>query len=176
MTVNYVADTEAVSIGTGSRVRLIVEYWTVAMEDQDSCGSCDATLALLHEAIDAVRPFAERLGIVIDVAASKITTWDDAVEQGIVASPTIRAEGLEMRPVHPDGSQARVWSWRGTVGASPAPEALLDLLLRAVAERSRRLGAYLAEGGPAPYVRTYLRATAAADTAPTATCGPVPCG
>jgi len=138
--------------------RLAVEYWTVTMGGQDSCSSCDQTLAEVGRAMDTVRPLAARLGITIELLPHTITTWPEAVDHGVVASPTLRAAGLEFRPSHPDESDARVWEWRGTAASSAAPEAVLDFLVQALAARCQQLGGYLASGGPAPYVRQFLRA------------------
>jgi hypothetical protein len=164
-------------------VRLGVEYWTVAMEGQSSCGSCDATLAALSEAIVVVRPLAARLGIAVDVLPRTIVTWAQAVEHGIVASPTIRAACLEMRPSHREDSESRSWAWRGNTTPSATPQALLAFLVQALAMRSHQIDDYLASGGPHPYVRQFLQ-----EAPPTASptveeqraadcgCGPVSCG
>jgi hypothetical protein len=138
--------------------RLQVEYWTVTMDQQSSCGSCDETLTELSSVVDSVRPLAGRLGIAVEVVPRTVATWLEAVDHGIVASPTIRAAGIEVRPSHPDGSETRVWEWRGTTTGSPTPDALFDFLVRAVAVRSEQVSDYLASGGPAPYVRHYLQA------------------
>ncbi|WP_433500727.1 DUF2703 domain-containing protein [Sphaerimonospora sp. CA-214678] len=137
-------------------VRLTVDYWTVAMNGQDSCGSCDATLATLTEAIEMIRPLATRLGITIDVQPRTVDRWAEAIEYGISASPTIRAAGVELRPCHPDGSEHRLWTWRGETGAELPVEAALDGLLRALVARSAQLGGFLADGGPSPYIRQHL--------------------
>ena len=144
--------------------RLAVEYWTVVMGSQDSCTSCDQTLAEVGSAVDTVRPLAARLGITIELLPRTITTWPEAVDHGVVASPTLRAAGLEFRPSHPDESDARVWEWRGMAASSAPPEALLDFLVQAIAARSQQLGGYLARGGPAAYVRQFLRAAPTAQT------------
>ncbi len=137
--------------------RLTVEYWTVAMEGQSSCGSCDVTLTALQEAVATIRPIADRLGLFVDVVSRTVATWSEAVENGIVASPTIRAGGAELRPAHLDGSEERVWQWRGQQAGEVPAEALLDFLVQAVGVRSRAIGDYLAAGGPAPYLRRFLR-------------------
>jgi uncharacterized protein DUF2703 len=140
---------------TAARTRLTVQYWTVTMNDQDSCGSCDATLAALREAVDQVRPLAGRLGITIDIDERAVASWAQALDHAIVASPTIRAAGQELRPTHPDRTERRVWHWRGTSAVLPA-EALIDLLVRALAARGQQVDDYLTGGGPAPYLRQYL--------------------
>lgn len=145
------------------RIRLTVEYWTVAMRDQDSCGACDATLTTLQDAVAQIRPLAERLGITVDVAPRTVVTWAQALDHAIAASPTIRAAGHELRPTHRDHGEERVWQWRGTASAAIPVEALTDLLVRAVAARSRQLGDYLTLGGPAPYLRQYMHAEHGAD-------------
>ncbi|WP_395108322.1 hypothetical protein [Actinomadura sp. SCN-SB] len=175
------AHTPLIPLGTASpAVRLTIEYWTVTMDEQDSCGSCDATLTLLNDAVTTIGPVAARLGFTLGVVPRTITTWSEALEHGIVASPTIRAQGREMLPSHPDGSESRAWDWRGTITPSPRPEALLDFLVQVIAKRSRQLGAYLAEGGPAPYVRQFLHTPAASPAAnqasATTSCGPDACG
>lgn len=151
--------------------RLTVEYWTVDMEGQSSCGSCDVTLTALQEAVATIRPVADRLGLAVDVVPRTVTTWSEAVENAIVASPTIRAGGAELRPAHPDGgTEERVWQWRGQQAGEAPAEALLDFLVQAVGVRSRAIGDYLAAGGPAPYLRRFLREAPAPD-APTMTAG-----
>lgn len=158
--------------GATAAGRLTVEYWTVTMDGQDSCSSCDRTLAEVGGAMDTVRPLAARLGITIELLPHTITTWPEAIDHGIVASPTLRAAGLEFRPSHPDESDARVWQWRGSATSSAAPEALLDFLVQALAARSQQLGGYLASGGPAAYVRQFLRAAPTAQTpVPSSGCG-----
>lgn len=154
------------------KVRLPIEYWTVAMDGQESCGACDRTLALLNDAVTAIHPLAAQLGITLHVVPRQITTWPEALEESIVASPTIRAQKLEVRPTHPDGSEVLIWHWRGTTVAALPLEALLDFLMRAVADRSRHLSAYLAEGGPAPYVRRFLHTISADQPPAIASCGP----
>ncbi|QSB15969.1 DUF2703 domain-containing protein [Natronosporangium hydrolyticum] len=153
--------------------RLSVEYWTVAMDGQDSCGSCDATLTAVTDAIDAVRPVAERLGLAIEVAPRAVSTWAEALQHRIVASPTIRAEGLELTPSHQDESETRQWHWRGGETASTPFPAVVDLLVQALAARSRAVSDYLTNGGPAPYVRRYLQTAPAAEPSATgaASCG-----
>lgn len=142
----------------GAPARIVVEYWTVSMDDETSCGSCDQTLTDLEGAIDTFRPVAARLGIEFEIQPRVVATWPQAIDHAIVASPTIRAAGAELHPIHhPDESDARRWTWRGTTSAQAPPEALLDLLVRAVAARSEQLGDYLKRGGPAPYVRQFLQ-------------------
>ncbi|MFP8908398.1 hypothetical protein [Streptomyces atacamensis] len=153
--------------------RLTVDYWTVAMEGQDSCGACDETLTALTRAADTVRPLAAQLGITLDITRRTVATWHEAVEHHISASPTLRAAGTELRPAHRDDSEARVWSWRGAHTASPPPAAVVDFLLRAVAARSAQLDDFLSRGGPSPYLRRFLTASAAeAPAAEAVTCGP----
>jgi hypothetical protein len=152
-------------------VRLAVEYWTVTMDGQGSCGSCDQTLTEVGSAMDTVRPLAARLGITVDLLPRTIATWAEAVDHGVVASPTIRAAGVELRPSHPDDTDTRVWAWRGTTTTSATPEALLDFLVQALAARSQQLGGYLAGGGPASYVRQFLQAAPAAEAPASSACG-----
>ncbi|PJF01994.1 hypothetical protein CUT44_00025 [Streptomyces carminius] len=153
--------------------RLAVDYWTVAMEGQDSCGACDETFATLTRAADTVRPLAAQLGITLDITRRTVATWQEAVEHGIRASPALRAAGTELRPAHPDDSEARVWSWRGAHHASLPLAAAVDFLLRAVAARSAQLGDFLSRGGPSPYLRRFLTASAAeAPAAGAVACGP----
>lgn len=163
MTTLVDAVTTSPSADTASGVRLTVDYWTVAMEGQSSCGACDATLTALEDAAATVRPLARQLGVMIDIVPRTVTTWEEALEHAITASPTIRAQGIELRPDHTDDSETRRWHWRGAVTSEAPAEALLDLLLRAVATRSTQLSGYLVDGGPAPYVRRFL------DDAPPAT-------
>lgn len=139
--------------------RLTVDYWTVAMDGQNSCGSCDAALTALTGAADTLRPLAETLGIAIHIVPRAVTSWEEAVEHGITASPTIRAAGTELRPEHPDDSETRLWAWRGAQYPAPPEAALLDLLLRALSARSADIGDYLAQGGPSRYVRQFLTDT-----------------
>lgn len=139
--------------------RLTVDYWTVAMDGQNSCGSCDAVQTALTGAAQTLRPLAETLGIVIDIVPRTVTTWEEAVEHGITASPTVRAEDTELRPVHPDDSETRLWTWRGTQYSAPPEAALLDFLLRALSARSASIGTYLTQGGPSPYMRQFLTDT-----------------
>lgn len=159
------------------RVRLNVEYWTVSMDGADSCGSCDETLTALRDALAQVAPLARSLGIDVDIVPRTVTTWAEAFEHAVVASPTIRAEGIELCPAHSGDSEARVWQWRGAAGDAVPPQALLDLLVRALAARSRRLDAYLGQGGPAPYVRRHLQEGPAIGTpvASDSGCGPAAC-
>lgn len=140
------------------------------MEGQSSCGSCDATLTALDEVIATVRPIAERLGLTVDLVPRTVATWGEAVENGIVASPTVRAGGAELRPSHRDDSEGRVWQWRGKQTAAAPAEALLDFLVQAVGVRSRAVGDYLSAGGPAPYLHQFLRDAPGAD-APAMTSG-----
>jgi hypothetical protein len=157
--------------GATPGLRLAVEYWTVTMEAQDSCDSCDQTLTKVSTALDAVRPLAARLGITVDLLPRTIATWAEAVDHRVVASPTIRAAGIELRPSHADGTETRVWAWRGTTTTSATPEALLDFLVQALAARSQQLGGYLASGGPAPDVRPFLQAAPAAEAPACSACG-----
>jgi hypothetical protein len=156
-----------------SGARLAVDYWTVAMEGQDSCGACDETFAALTRAADTVRPLAEQLGLTLDITRRTVATWQEAVEHGIGASPTLRAAGAELCPAHRDSSEARVWSWRGAHHASPPSAAVMDFLLRAMAARSAQLDDFLSRGGPSPYLRRFLAVPAdGAPAAGTAACGP----
>lgn len=151
---------------------LVVEYWTVGMDGQDACVSCDQTLNVLDQAVDIIRPIAERLGITVNVRPRTITTWTEALDHGIVASPTIRVAGIELRPTHPDDSEARQWTWRGDATPAVASEAVLDILIRALAARSEQIGHYLSSGGPAPYVRQFLQGDHPATQEPeSASCG-----
>jgi hypothetical protein len=140
-----------------SRVELGVEYWTVARDGQDSCGSCDQTLAVVDDAVDTLRPIAERLGVNIQVRPHTITTWAEALDHAIVASPTIRSAGIELRPAHVDGSESRRWHWRGQVSPTVSSQAVLSVLVRALGKRSEDVENYLAGNGPAPYVRQFLQ-------------------
>lgn len=163
--------------GAPPRVRLSVEYWTVTMDGADSCGSCDETLTALQAALAQVRPVAQALGIDVDIVPRTVATWGEALEHVIVASPTIRAEGIELHPIHSGDTEARAWRWRGATSDTVPGQALTDLLVRALAARSRRLGVYLEQGGPAPYVRRYLQADPAAvmPVASGSGCGPSAC-
>jgi hypothetical protein len=158
-----------------SRASLAVEYWTVVMNGQGSCDSCDDTLGVLDAALEEVRPIAQLLGLAVEVVPRAVESWTDAVENGIVASPTLRAAGVELRPSHPDRSEARVWRWRGITTGSARLESLLDFLIRALAVRSEQINTYLVGGGPAPYVRQFLEsAPVLAAVAPDSSscCGP----
>ncbi|ARQ70618.1 DUF2703 domain-containing protein [Streptomyces marincola] len=147
--------------------RLTIEYWTVTMEGQTSCGSCDTTLTTLTDAAATLRPLAERLGIRIDILPRTVTTWAEAFEHGITASPTIRTATADLRPAHPDDTETRLWSWRGSRHTTLPEAALLDFLTRALSARSAEIGDYLDQGGPAPYLRRFLSEPAAAPaTAP----------
>ncbi|HWM72641.1 MAG TPA: hypothetical protein VNQ53_02820 [Nocardioides sp.] len=148
-----------------AEVPLVVEYWTVTMGGQASCGSCDDTLANVNTALDMVGLLAERLDLAIQLVPRTVTTWADAVSHGIVASPTLRAAGLELRPSHRDASETRLWRWRGATTASANPDAVADFLVRALGARSAQIDEYFASGGPAPYVRQFLRAAPAMETA-----------
>ncbi|MGP4030039.1 hypothetical protein [Actinomadura sp. 3N407] len=150
--------------------RLVIDYWTVAM-GEDSCGSCDATLTVLHGAVDAVRPLAEQLGIALEVVPRTVSTWEQALEHQITASPTIRAAGAELRPSHPDDSETRLWTWRGHTSGSVPQEAVLDFVLRALSARSGQLGDFLACGGPSSYLRRFLSAPVTAELASDESCG-----
>lgn len=154
--------------------RLVIDYWTVVMEDQTSCDTCDAALTALTGAVATLRPLAEPLGILIEVVPRAVTTWPEAIEHHIAASPTIRAAGTELRPAHPDSSETRLWSWRGTQHSALPEAALLDFLLRALATRSAQVNDYLHRGGPAPYLRRFLTEPAASPTTTPqqAACGP----
>lgn len=167
--------TRSVSEDTTAGARLSVQYWTVTMNGQDSCGSCDATLTALREAADQLRPLAGQLGITIDIDTRAVTTWSQVLDHAIVASPTIRAEGHELRPTHPDHTEQRVWHWRGTSTALPA-EALTDLLVRALAARSQQIDDYVTRGGPAPYVRQYLPTAQPTIPTPDGTASTCGCG
>jgi hypothetical protein len=165
-------DAPAVPDAVMSRVRVVVEYWTVTMDGQASCGSCDQTLTAVAEAVDDVRPLAERIGLAVEIQPRSVATWAEAMDQQIVASPTIRAAGVELRPDHSDESEARRWEWRGTTTSSVRPEAVLDFLIQAVSARSWQLAGYLSSGGPAGYVRQYLQDPPAYPTTPESD----PCG
>jgi hypothetical protein len=156
-----VSDLAAVSSTTPATAtpaaRLVIEYWTVAMDGLSSCGSCDETRAVIADALDTIHPLAQPLGIAVELLPRVCESWAEAVDHAIVASPTIRAAGSEFRPSHPDNSEARVWQWRGRITPALTPEAALDFLVQAIAARSQQLGDYLASGGPAPYVRQFLQ-------------------
>ncbi len=167
------------SVNPEPPVRLRIEYWTVTMNGQSSCGSCDETLTGLTQALGTIEPLARRIGIAVEVEPRACTTWAEAIDHAIAASPTIRAAGLELRPSHPDGSEARAWRWHGTTTSTASPQALLDFLLQAVAARSREVADYLDSGGPSPYVRQFLPADRAIDTAseaPSSSDGGCGCG
>jgi hypothetical protein len=154
--------------------RLVVEYWTVTMDGEGSCASCDDTLDVVNEAVAMIRPLAQHLGMTIELVPRTVATWSDAVDHEIAASPTVRAAGIELRPSHPDTSDTRIWNWRGTTSMSLPPQAVLDLLVQAVSDQSSRLGEFLVKGGPTPYVRQFLQeapAAAAKDLSPTGCCG-----
>lgn len=155
----------------GESTRLAVEYWTVTMEGQSSCGSCDATRTVVEGVLEDARPLAIRLGIYLEVLPRTIATWAEALDHGIVASPTVRAAGFELRPSHPDTSESRVWQWRGRQTASLPEDAALDLLLRALAARSAQIGEYLERGGPSAYLRRFLLEQPAPQPATDISCG-----
>lgn len=71
--------------------RLEVESWTVAMDDQESCGACDVTLSVVRDALEEVHSLADRLGITVGVVPRTVASRPEAVQHAIVASPTIRA-------------------------------------------------------------------------------------
>jgi hypothetical protein len=152
---------------------LEVEYWTVAMDGQESCGSCDDTLTVVNGAVESLSPLADRLGLSLQIGVRTVTTWAEAASHEIVASPTVRAVGIEMRPAHAEDSEERSWEWRGTRTASVTPDAVLDLLTRALAARSEQLARYLADGGPSPYLRRWLDVAPRTDppTQASASCG-----
>lgn len=153
--------------------RLTVEYWSVTMDGQSSCGSCDETRTVVEHAIEAVRPLATRLGVHLDLLSRTVTTRAQAIDHAIVASPTIRAAGFDLHPTHPDTSENRIWKWRGHQTNALPEEAALDLVLRALTARSTQISAYLDHGGPSAYVRGYLTEKPTADTScrPATNCG-----
>ncbi|TDB97014.1 DUF2703 domain-containing protein [Actinomadura sp. 7K534] len=170
-TTAHLPETPDASAVPAPQGRLAIDYWTVVMGEDASCASCDATLTDLNGAVDAVRPLAERLGITLEVVPRTVSTWEQALEHQITASPTLRSAGLELSPSHPDDSETRLWSWRGRTSGSLPQEAVLDLVLRAVAARSAQLGDYLARGGPSPYIRRFLSTPVTAEPEPDDSCG-----
>jgi len=126
------------------------------MDGAASCGSCDATLTVVNDAVETLRPLAERLGITFEVIPRTVGTFAEAAEHEIVSSPTIRAAGIELRPSHPDDSERRVWTWRGDTSTAVSAEAVLDTVVRALAAHSARFDEFLAAGGPSPYTRQFL--------------------
>ncbi|HEX2312596.1 MAG TPA: hypothetical protein VHJ17_02620 [Thermomonospora sp.] len=152
-----------------AEARLVIEYWTVAMGDA-SCDTCDSTLATLTGAVETLGPLAGRLGITLEVVPRTVSTWAQALEHEITASPTIRAAGVTLRPSHPDDTERRLWTWRGRTGTALPQEAVLDTLLQALAAHSSRIGDYLAQGGPSGYLRRFLSAPASAPSTRSAPC------
>lgn len=171
MTATAHAATASDAAGSAPRTPLVIDYWTVAMGEEASCGSCDETLTVLDRAVDTVRPFADQLGIALKITPRTISTWDQALEHQITASPTIRAEGSELCPSHPDGTETRLWIWRGETTNSLQPQAALDFVLQALTACSRQLSDYLAHGGPSPYLRQFLSVSSATAPAATEACG-----
>ena len=153
---------------------VVVEYLTVEMAGQATCGSCDDTLTSLRSAIAAVEPLAADLGLQIRVEELAVRSHAQALEHEVVASPTIRSEGVVLAPAHVTGSEARRWTWRGDLGPEPSRGQLIDLLLAALMSRSQRLERFLASGGPDAYVRSHLLATEPAAVPEPAAAAPAP--
>lgn len=171
MTTTAHTATASDAAGSAPRTPLVIDYWTVAMGEEASCGSCDETLTVLDRAVDTVRPFADQLGIALKITPRTISTWDQALEHQITASPTIRGEGIELCPSHPDGTETRLWTWRGETTNSLQPQAALDFVLQALTACSRQLSDYLSHGGPSPYLRQFLDAPATAKPGQPISCG-----
>jgi hypothetical protein len=105
---------------------MVVDYWTVAMGDQISCAPSDATLATLMDAAKTLAPLAARLGFDLEVRPGTITSWVEALDHRVAASPTIRVAGRELRPVH-DGPASYVRRYlRPAESVSPCTEGTCD--------------------------------------------------
>ncbi|NEA21748.1 hypothetical protein [Actinomadura bangladeshensis] len=74
-------------------------------------------------------------------------------------------------PSHPDGTETRLWTWRGETANSLQLQAALDFVLQALTARSWQLSDYLAHGGASPYLRQFLDAPATAKPGQPISCG-----
>ncbi|MDA8368397.1 MAG: hypothetical protein M0026_00825 [Nocardiopsaceae bacterium] len=172
MTATAHAATASGAAGTPApNAPLVIDYWTVVMGEETSCSSCDETLTVLNGAIDTIRPLADQLGITVKITPRTVSTWDQALEHRITASPTMRAEGIELCPSHPDGTETRRWTWRSETTNSLQPQAALDFVLQALCARSRQLGDYLSRGGPSLYLRRFLSAPVTPEHGQATSCG-----
>ncbi len=91
----------------------------------EGCPSVDKSLAILREVLEdeGLEPEA--------VVMREVRTDGDAERDGVVGSPTIRIDGVDVAPVagEPAGLTCRVYRLRdGRVSPTPDPEDIRDVI------------------------------------------------
>lgn len=121
-----------------TRATLTVEVLGVEMSKQTGaagCSSCDETRGRLVEALAAVQPLFDMVGVEPKIVDRWISSEHEARSERVSASPTIRIGSVEVKPQHVDNSEkGRIWQWQGKDYTQPPVGLLLDLLMKGYAQ------------------------------------------
>ncbi|MFA7429321.1 MAG: DUF2703 domain-containing protein [Rhodospirillaceae bacterium] len=121
---------------------------TVAVDllyiDIQTCDRCQGAAKHLDQALTAVRPLLDLLGIDVTVTETLIDSAEKAEAWRLVSSPTVRIDGRDIQAtlsesacgacssLIPAGAvDCREWPWRGQVHSSPPAGMLAEAIVRA---------------------------------------------
>ncbi|MGD9563107.1 MAG: DUF2703 domain-containing protein [Pyrinomonadaceae bacterium] len=112
--------------------------------DLESCDPCRGTDDSLEEALSEVSGVIGATGAVVDLKKIHVTSYEQALDLGLVRSPTIRVNGrdlaLEVRENHCSSCSeisgtetfCRVWDYEGREYQVPPKELIVESILREV--------------------------------------------
>ena len=158
--------------------------------DLDQCNRCGRTLHQLEEAIAAVKPALDAIGLVIELEKRVVATIQEAEALGFVSSPTIRIGGADVlntvteTACDPcaelygcDGSiDCRVWPWRGETHEAAPAGLLVEAILHAAVNPSKPKAQVPWHGVPENLKKFYQAKGASSSIENKACCGPTCCG
>ncbi|SFD14463.1 DUF2703 domain-containing protein [Tropicimonas isoalkanivorans] len=133
--------------------------------DESVCKPCGGTGQALDEALQIVAAPLEALGVTLEVERIHVATREDAIAHQLVASPTIRIDGVDIDPDTTQGECAscgeiaggqttvncRTWHWKGKVYSSAPVGKIVESILNAATAGTRETSGCCADtvGGDA---------------------------
>jgi hypothetical protein len=123
-----------------TKKQLRVELFKVEMPSsgESSCSACDTVQSKLVSAIEDVQRLFDKLDCEILFKQTTIRTIEEAEQNQISASPTIRVGNLDFFPEHlSDCSETREWNWKGQSMTEPTNAILIEVLLKGYFEQNK---------------------------------------
>lgn len=148
--------------------------------DLNTCTRCTGSLANLETALALARPVLEAAGIVARVQRRVIATEEEARRHRLLASPTLRINGLDLASDLEEslcdactdlcgcgeGTRCRVWHYHGEVHEQAPVGLIVEGLLRAAfGSRAAEQPASVVYPGVPDNLRRFFAGTAATTTA-----------
>jgi len=112
--------------------------------DVEVCERCKGTDGSLEEAISAVADVLAATGTVVVLTKTHVTTEEQAREAGLVTSPTIRVNGVDIQlgaketlcescgDLCGEDVDCRVWTYKGEEYTVPPKGMIIDAILKEV--------------------------------------------